>query len=660
MTNQLRTGFTVNGNACPDHDRLVAWVASARPTTMLVMDNRPLAVELYEVAQGETKVGHRQYDPAEGAEWKTKTPAQYVSEVTAGLDPRIYVQVLNEPAINAADLLLLLYWLMGVMDELFNRGYKGIIGNFPMGQITQAHVEDGLFDNFLKHYHQYRGWHVIGIHEYTAVVRYFGVGQWPYYAMTPTEYFLNTLLQDMSYWPTREDLPCAPLPDGGLPPYWHVRRADWLTIQWIGMGGTEAPEYWVTESGYDNMQDVSEVFPALVNKWGIAPNYDNLRGFNSLANIWGAYWGNEWTFDMAAFEQEKWLHEECYPENYIGWNNFMWTSDSWRRDGFDMSQNLQFQSLLIDYAVELRTPPGPDPEPDPEPIPPELEQLFEFENKAEILVFLQANPSLVPLLIEIHSHIQDYFNAPCCRLEYDYDYDYPELQYIIVSIPTSLGLDEAMELDRQFNYEWWFNNPGFAEHKILIDLDWSSPPSDELPHPLWKGILGGVVLFLVFFFLIFFGILFLAHAQSIQALNAGGITMDQTLIEIWNGLSAIPIFAAIGFGVPTIYYLIEIWKRFLDPRIPTPDNKWLAFFLKPTPVGLFVFLVFVMAGSYYLAGTYSQEDAFRTVIEWVNTFFDAFGKLLLPAVVVQTVGSKWYNSNRAAGVAGFNAPSVTR
>jgi hypothetical protein len=421
MTNQLRTGFTVNGNALPDHDRLVSWVANARPTTMLVMDGKPLALELYVMAQGDTKVGHRQYDPAEGAEWKTKSATQYVNEVTSQLDPRLYVQVLNEPAINAADLPFLLYWLMDVMDELYNRGYRGIIGNFPMGQINarsltaqnfnaiiaaelrenpdntiaqayaatvtaQAdgrvyldaplpfgmvkaqHVEDGLFDDFLRHYNQYRGWHVIGIHEYTAITRYFGVGQWPFFAATPTEYFLNPANHTPDKWPTKEDLPCVRI-NGVLPPYWHVKRADWLTIRAREIGIPEAPEYWVTESGYDNMQDVAEVFPALVDKWGIAPNYDNLRGFNSLANVWGAYWGTEWTFDMAAFEQEKWLHEQCYPVNYIGWNNFMWCSNEWRRDGFDMSQNLQFQSLLVDYAIELRTPPGPDPEPMPDPPP---------------------------------------------------------------------------------------------------------------------------------------------------------------------------------------------------------------------------------------------------------------------------------------------------
>jgi hypothetical protein len=365
MTNQLRTGFTVNGNALPDRDRLVSWVASARPTTMLVMDGKPLALELYEVAQGETKVAHRQYDPAEGSEWKTKTPAQYVNEITSLLDPRIYVQVLNEPAINTDELPGLLRWLTDVMSELFNRGYHGVIGNFPMGQITQAQVESGLFDSFLIALAIYRGWHVIGIHEYTAVVRYFGVGQWPFFAASPTEYFLNPTNHEQYKWPTREDLPCVRI-NGALPPYWHIRRADWLTIRAREIGITEDPEYWVTESGYDNMQDVSEVFPALVNKWGIATGYDNLRGFTSLANVWAAYWP-QWTFDEAAFEQERWLHEQCYPVNYIGWDNFMWTDDRWRRDGFDMSQNLQFQSLLVDYAAELRTSPGPDPMPDPEP-----------------------------------------------------------------------------------------------------------------------------------------------------------------------------------------------------------------------------------------------------------------------------------------------------
>jgi hypothetical protein len=188
---QLRTGFVVNGSACPDHNRLVSWVASVRPTTMVVMDNFPLALELYEAAHGETKVAHRIYDPAEGGEWRNQTPAQYVTGITSHGHPEIIRYGLNEPAIITAELPMLLYWLMGVMDELYNRGYKGVIGNFPMGQIQPEHIESGLFDDFLRHAHQYRGWHTVGVHEYTAITRYFGVGQWHWWADTPFEYFLN-------------------------------------------------------------------------------------------------------------------------------------------------------------------------------------------------------------------------------------------------------------------------------------------------------------------------------------------------------------------------------------------------------------------------------------------------------------------------------------
>jgi hypothetical protein len=463
MTRQLRTGFTVNGDHCPDKNRLLNWVANARPTTMPIMDSMDLAVEVYNVALGETKACHRLYDPAEGAEWKLKTPQQYVNEITSQGHPEIYRQVLNEPAINTTDLPFLLYWLMGVMDELYNRGYKGVIGNFPMGQITQVHIEDGLFDDFLRHCNQYRDWHYIGIHEYTAITRYFGVGQWSYWEPIPTDYFLNMLLQDMPYWPTRENLPCTRI-NGALPPYWHVRRADWLTIRSREIGISDDPEYWVTESGYDNMQDVSEVFPVLVNKWGIAPGYDNLRGFNSLANVWAAYWPH-WTFDEAAFEQEVWLDEECYPANYIGWNNFMWTDDQWRRDGFDMSQNLQFQALLVDRAVMLRTEPDP-PDPDPEPIP--------------------------------------------------------------------------------------------------------DPPPPELPYPLWKGVLLGVVMFLVFFFIVFFGIIALSNwkATHVVSLASGGYAMETLQIMPVNEagqvlLAAIMAIIAGGMASPVTVPVVNLVKFIL-------------------------------------------------------------------------------------------------
>lgn len=375
---QLRTGFTCNGNALPDRERLVAWVASARPTTMTVMDGHELAVSFDIVSESYTKVNHRQYNPGEGGEWRYTPADVYVADLIKWGHPEIYRQVLNEPAITTDELPALITWLVQVMDLLYDAGYHGVIGNFPMGQITQAQVESGLFDPLLIKVAEKKRldgspYHYIGIHEYTAVARYFGVGQWPYWAPSPVDYFLSPANHEPVKWPIKEDLPVSRI-NGELPPYWHVRRADWLTIRAREIGLPEDPQYWVTESGYDSMPDVGAVYPALTDKWGIAPGYDNLRGFNSLANVWAAYWGNDWNFDEAAFEQEKWLHEECYPSNYVGWNNFMWTSDHWRRDGFDMSQNLQFQSLLVDYAAELRSeqPPGSDPNPTPEPPPDEL------------------------------------------------------------------------------------------------------------------------------------------------------------------------------------------------------------------------------------------------------------------------------------------------
>jgi hypothetical protein len=543
---QLRTGFTVNGNALPDRDRLVSWVASARPTTMLVMDDKPLALELYVMAQGETKVGHRQYDPAEGAEWKAKSAAQYVSEVTSQLDPRLYVQVLNEPAINTDELPGLLRWLIEVMDELYKRGYRGVIGNFPMGQITQAQVESGLFDNFLIASAKYRGWHVIGIHEYTAVVRYFGVGQWPFFAATPTEYFLNPANHEQYKWPTKEDLPCVRI-NGALPPYWHIRRADWLTIRAREIGISEAPEYWVTESGYDNMQDVAEVFPALVDKWGIAPGYDNLRGFNSLANVWGAYWGTEWTFDMAAFEQEKWLHEECYPVNYIGWNNFMWTSDQWRRDGFDMSQNLQFQSLLADYAAALRTPPGPDPLPDPDP-PPE----------------------------------------------------------------SPLTLEE------------WLRVIGLAFGLCIISL-----------------------------ILIVSGIIVLSNWKQIHAssLASGGYnTMDMN--ALLQQLFAIPAFAVVSYTAGIVWFLVEMWKRYIVARLPEK--------LRAAPETVAMILIGLFMAVHGLAVEYQYDTALKEVAQFITDLVNVLGPYVLGGVATSAVTNYAYNKLRDNGVPGFNAENLTR
>lgn len=143
----------------------------------------------------------------------------------------------------------------------------------------------------------------------------------------------------------------------------------------------------------------------------------------------------------------------------------MWTSDHWRRDGFDMSQNLQFHQLLVDRAIALRTepepePPGPDPEPQPD------------------------------------------------------------------------------------------------------------PPPDTEPVPLWIGWLGGGLMFVILFVVILGGILFVAHTKSVQALSAGGSTMETLQIMPVDEagqilLAAIMAIIAGGMSSPVTVPIVNLIKFIL-------------------------------------------------------------------------------------------------
>lgn len=363
---QHRISFNINGSACPDYQRLLNFMRIYRPTTALVMDNYDLAVAIHTITDGQTKVCHRAYNAAEGNEWRVYANdiAGYVDSLTNWGHPEIYRYGPNESAITTDTLPAMLNWCIAVVKEFDRRGYKIVMpGGLAIGGVTQEQVESGLFDNFLI----FMQGKSIGVHEYTGIELSFGVGQWSqpgrlppdHTYVTPLDFFLDTEIHASRYWPKSEHLPVARTADGSLPGYWHIRRSDWLTIRARELGLPD-PLFWVTEMGWDSMPDIGQVYAPLTDKWGRA-GYDNLRGLNSLEGVWAAYWPT-WTRDEAAFYQLQWL-DSIYPANYIGCNLFMWTSDHWRREGFDMSGNIQLLDLLLQNATT------PEPEPEPEPPP---------------------------------------------------------------------------------------------------------------------------------------------------------------------------------------------------------------------------------------------------------------------------------------------------
>ena len=101
-----------------------------------------------------------------------------------------------------------------------------------------------------------------------------------------------------------------------------------------------------------------------------------------------------------------------------------------------------------------------------------LEQLYSFRRQAEVLQFLEAHPFLVPLLVEAHSKIGDYFGSnPEVALEVVTDPEAIDDHELFAFIRTSLPADEAHDRLDRLGEEWWLDAMERAQGKLCIDME---------------------------------------------------------------------------------------------------------------------------------------------------------------------------------------------
>jgi len=188
----------------------------------------------------------------------------------------------------------IVWWLTSVGVALAQRGVPAVIGNLPVGAYQPEQVESGLFDPLLKMLVETNPIlaakgappHSLGVHEHTAILEPFGVGQWPHTAL------LDAAKVQPQQWPTAKQLPLARW-DGHLPPYWHIRRVDWLILRALEKGIIQRPDEIVvdvTETSPDTMQDVEaktpNVYKELKAEHGIPHPHISIRGYESLRNVY--------------------------------------------------------------------------------------------------------------------------------------------------------------------------------------------------------------------------------------------------------------------------------------------------------------------------------------------------------------------------------------
>lgn len=365
-----RVSFNVNAERLRNQAYFFDFMNQYQPTSVTVMNaGHEFLANLLSATDGNTAIIRRQYSEAEGRQWRNVNPMDYVNDLIDGLDPRIWVYVLNEPSAHGDDLPLMLNWLINVGEILEAKGYRACLGNLGAAVWTEQEVESGLFDTYLGRLADWseREVHYGGWHEYTGILLPFGVGFWP------TEYLLNGELIQPDTWP--KDLPIEKVPvfneDGlilrmEMPHYYHLLRSSWFDIRAESVGlGTH--KKFITEFGWDRMPDLTQQMPNIYTEleqmYGIPNNvknerYATMRGPLTLRNVWAGQFP-DMSFETIMDRQLTWV-EEIYPKNYMGFHIFTWSylEPTWDlKNGFDCSGLYDLhQKLILKKDIEIEKP----------------------------------------------------------------------------------------------------------------------------------------------------------------------------------------------------------------------------------------------------------------------------------------------------------------
>ncbi len=102
-----------------------------------------------------------------------------------------------------------------------------------------------------------------------------------------------------------------------------------------------------------------------------------------------------------------------------------------------------------------------------------LEQVYSFRDRAATVEFLEANPFLVPLLLEARGKIEEYFPGAPVSLEFGCDPESTEEDcWIMAYIATKLNIDDAFAARERFGDEWWRGDAiDRAQMKLNIDIE---------------------------------------------------------------------------------------------------------------------------------------------------------------------------------------------
>ena len=88
-----------------------------------------------------------------------------------------------------------------------------------------------------------------------------------------------------------------------------------------------------------------------------------------------------------------------------------------------------------------------------------------------MLRFVEKYPFLVSLLLEVYSHIEEFFPRSLVYLTVSTDLEEFSTDRLTVFISTDLDPDSALDALSDFDKKWWLNSLKRAQGKLCITLE---------------------------------------------------------------------------------------------------------------------------------------------------------------------------------------------
>jgi hypothetical protein len=102
-----------------------------------------------------------------------------------------------------------------------------------------------------------------------------------------------------------------------------------------------------------------------------------------------------------------------------------------------------------------------------------VEPLYHFRRPREVSDFLQTHVYLLPLLVEAHKKVAEYFELPAKPiLEVISDPESEGDQQLFLLIPTYHAPQQALFRLDQLDQEWWLDVLPQARGKMTIDVEY--------------------------------------------------------------------------------------------------------------------------------------------------------------------------------------------